>query len=78
MKRSSEKTLEQIGQYSKETTIEGLILKPNTTTDKFKINIYADTAFASWLDAEHETNPDSVKSHTDLIYEIVGCPVSRC
>ena len=46
-KRSHELALEYIGRYLKRTIKEGLILNPNTTTGKFKIDIYIDAAFAS-------------------------------
>ena len=46
-KRSHELALEQIVRYLKVTIKEGLIFKLNRTTDKFKIEIYVDTAFPS-------------------------------
>ena len=52
LKCSHELTLEQIDQYLKWTIKEGLILKSNTTTDKFEIDIYVDAAFDSGLVTE--------------------------
>ena len=46
-KQFHEISLEQIGRYLKGTIKEGLILKLNLQTNKFKIDIYVDTAFAS-------------------------------
>ena len=46
-KRYHELALEIIGRYLKGTIKKGLILKPNRKTDKFKIDIYVDAAFAS-------------------------------
>ena len=67
-KRSHELALEHIGWYLKGTIKEGLILKPNTTTDKCKIDIYVAAAFTSGWGTEQGTNPDSVKSHTGFIF----------
>ena len=46
-KRSHELAVERIGRYLKGTIEEGLILKPKRVTDKFKIDIYIDAAFAN-------------------------------
>ena len=62
----------------KGTTKEILILKPNTTTDKFIIDIHADTAYASRNDIEYENNSDFVKLCLDLIVEVMSCPVIWC
>ena len=77
-KQSHELALERIGRYLKVTIKEGLILKPNRVTDKIKIDIYFDTAFASGWGTEQGTNPDSVKSHTGFIVEFIGCLVIWC
>ena len=61
-KRSHELALERIGRYLKGTLKQGLILKPNRQTDKYKIDIYVDAAFASGWDTEQGTNPVSVNS----------------
>ena len=48
-KCSHELALERISQYLKRTIEEGLILKPNRVTDKFKNDIFVVAAFAiSW------------------------------
>ena len=67
--------LERISRYLKRTIEEGLILKQNRVTDKFKIDIYVDAAFASGWGTEQGTNPDSVKSYTGSIVEVMGCLV---
>ena len=77
-KRSHELALERIGRYLKGTINEGLILKPNLQTDKFAVDIYVDAAFASGWGTELGTNPDSVKSRTGYIIEVLGCPVVWC
>ena len=74
-KRSHELALERIGRYLKGTINECLILKPNLQTDKFAVDIYVDAAFASGCGTELGTNPDSVKSRTGYIIEVLGCPV---
>ena len=70
--------LERIGRYLKGTINEGLILKPNLQSDKFAVDIYVDAAFASGWGTELGTNPDSVKSRTGYIIEVLGCPVVWC
>ena len=77
-KRSHELVLERIGRYLMENIREGLILKPNRKTDKFKIDIYVDAAFASGWGTEQGTNPDSVKYCTGFIVKVMGCPVIWC
>ena len=67
-----------VGRYLKGTIKGGLILKSNRKTDKFKIDIYVDAAFASGWGTEQGTNPDSVKSRTGFIVEVMGCPVIWC
>ena len=41
----------------------------------YAIGIYVDAAFARGWSKELGTNPDSVKSRTGYIIEIMGCPV---
>jgi hypothetical protein len=77
-KRSHELALEQIGRYLKGTIEKGLILKPNLTESEFKIDVYVDAAFASGWGTELGTNPDSVKSQTGFIIEVMGCSVIWC
>ena len=45
-KRSHKLALERIGRYLKGTIKEGLVLKQNRATDKFKINMYVDVVVA--------------------------------
>jgi hypothetical protein len=77
-KRSHELALERIGRYLKGTIDRGLILKPNLNESKYKIDIYVDAAFASGWGTELGTNPDSVKSRTGYIIEVMGCGVLWC
>ena len=77
-KRSHELALERIGRYLKGTIDKGLILKPNLSESKFKIDVYVDAAFASGWGTEIGTNPDSVKSRTGYIIEVMGCGVLWC
>jgi hypothetical protein len=44
----------------------------------FKIDVYVDAAFASGWGTEQGTNPDSVKSRTGYIIEVMGCSVIWC
>ena len=77
-KRSHEIALERIGRYLKGTIDGGLILKPNLNESQYKIDIYVDAAFASGWGTEIGTNPDSVKSRTGYIIEVMGCGVLWC
>ena len=77
-KCSHELALEYIRRYLKGTIREGLILKPNHKTDKFKIDICVDAAFASGWGTKQGTNPDSVKSRSSFIVEVMGCLVIWC
>jgi hypothetical protein len=77
-KRSHELALERIGRYLKGTIDGGLILKPDLNESKYKIDIYVDAAFASGWGTELGTNPDSVKSRTEYIIEVMGCGVLWC
>jgi hypothetical protein len=77
-KRSHELALERIGRYLKGTIDGGLILKPNLKESTFKIDVYVDAAFASGWGTEQGTNPDSVKSRTGFIIEVMGCAVLWC
>jgi hypothetical protein len=70
--------LERIGRYLKGTIEKGLILKPNLKETTFSIDVYVDAAFASGWGTELETNPDSVKSRTGYIVEVMGCSVIWC
>jgi hypothetical protein len=74
-KRSHELALERIGRYLKGTIEKGLILKPDLTESEFKIDVYVDAAFASGWGTELGSNPDSVKSRTGFIIEVMGCSV---
>jgi hypothetical protein len=77
-KRSHELAIERIGRYLKGTIDKGLILKPNLKESTFKIDVYVDAAFASGWGTELGTNPDSVKSRTGYIVEVMGCSVIWC
>jgi hypothetical protein len=77
-KRSHELALERIGRYLKGTIDKGLILKPDLNSSLFKIDVYVDAAFASGWGTEQGTNPDSVKSRTGYIIEVMGCSVIWC
>jgi hypothetical protein len=77
-KRSHEVALERIGRYLKGTIDGGLLLKPNLNESTFKIDVYVDAAFASGWGTEQGTNPDSVKSRTGYIIEVMGCAVVWC
>jgi hypothetical protein len=77
-KRSHELALERIGRYLKGTIEKGLILRPDLTESEFKIDVYVDAAFASGWGTELGTNPDSVKSRTGFIIEVMGCSVIWC
>jgi hypothetical protein len=77
-KRSHELALEIIGRYLKETINNGLILKPDLNESTYKIDVYVDAAFASGCGTKQGTNPDSVKSQTGYIIEVMGCLVVWC
>ena len=77
-KRSHELAIERIGRYLKGTIDKGLILKPNLKETTFKIDVYVDAAFASGWGTELGSNPDSVKSRTGYIVEVMGCSVIWC
>jgi hypothetical protein len=77
-KRSHELAIEQIGRYLKGTIDKGLILKPNLKETTFKIDVYVDAAFASGWGTELGSNPDSVRSRTGYIVEVMGCSVVWC
>ena len=78
-KRSHELALERIGRYLKGTLDKGLILKPIPFADKqFSIDVFVDAAFACGWGTEHGTNPESVKSRTGYIIEVMGCSVVWC
>ena len=72
---SHELALKRIGRYLKGTADKGLILHPKNFKDSFTIDVYANASFACGWSEELGTNPDSVKSRTGYIIEIMGCPV---
>ena len=79
-KRSHEIAMEQIGRYIKETASEGLILHPKRPASEnnkhyFDIDVYVDADFASGWGTEDGTNPDSVKSRTRFVVEVMGFPI---
>ena len=74
-KRSHEEALERIGRYLKGTLEEGLILRPDKLENQFNLDVYVDASFACGWGTELGTNPDSVKSRTGYIIEIMGCSV---
>jgi hypothetical protein len=74
-KRSHEEALERIGRYLKGTHDDGLILRPDKLDKLFSIDVYVDASFACGWGTELGTNPDSVKSRTGYIIEIMGCSV---
>ena len=74
-KSSYEAAPKQTSRYLKRVTEEIHILKPNTTTDKFKSDFHIDSASASRYDIKQEDNYDYAKLRTDLIVEMMGHPV---
>lgn len=44
----------------------------------FTIDIYVDAGFASGWSIKQGTNPDSVKSRTSYIVEVMVCPIIWC
>jgi hypothetical protein len=74
-KQSHEAALERIGRYLKGTHDEGLILHPDKLDKLFRLDVYVDASFACGWGTELGTNPDSVKSRTGFIIEIMGCSV---
>jgi hypothetical protein len=74
-KQSHEEALERIGRYLKGTHDEGLILHPDKLDNIFRLDVYVDASFACGWGSELGTNPDSVKSRTGYIIEIMGCSV---
>jgi hypothetical protein len=74
-KQSHEEALERIGRYLKGTYDDGLILQPDKLDKLFSIDVYVDASFACGWGTELGTNPDSVKSRTGYIIEIMGCSV---
>jgi hypothetical protein len=74
-KRSHEDALERIGRYLKGTHDEGLVLHPDKLDERFNLDVYVDASFACGWGTELGTNPDSVKSRTGYIIEIMGCSV---
>jgi hypothetical protein len=74
-KRSHEDALERIGRYLKGTHDEGLVLHPDKLDEQFNLDVYVDASFACGWGTKLGTNPDSVKSRTGYIIEIMGCSV---
>ena len=77
-RRSHELALERIGRYLKGTLDKGLILRPVKIDDQFRIDVYVDAAFACGWGTELGTNPESVKSRTGYLVEVMGCTVIWC
>jgi len=80
-KRSHELALERIGRYLKGTLDKGLVLRPfqfEAEKDNLHVDIFVDAAFASGWGTELGTNPDSVKSRTGYVIEVMGCSVIWC
>ena len=77
-KRSHEEALERIGRYLKGTIDKGLILNPSTNKGNFPVDVYVDSDFASGWGTELGSNPESVKSRTGYVIELMGCPVLWC
>jgi hypothetical protein len=77
-KRFHKLALERNGRYLKGTIEKGLILKPNLKDTTFTIDVYVDAAFASGWGTELGNNPDSVKSRTCYIVEVMGCSIIWC
>ena len=80
-KRAHELALERIGRYFKGTLDKGLILIPIPLKEQqFSISTFVDAAFACGWGTEQDTNPESVKSRTGYIIEVMGCSVvwSNC
>ena len=75
-KRSHGLALEQIGCYLKGALDKGLIIRPTPLNGKtFSTDVFVDAAFACGWGTEQGTNPDSVKSQTGYIVEVMGCSV---
>ena len=78
-KRSHELALERIDRYLKGTLGKGLILKPIPLEEQqLLIFVFVDTAFACGWGTEQGTNPESMKSRTGYIIEVMGCSVVWC
>ena len=73
-KRSHELALICIGRYLKGILDKGLIFKP-VDAESLPIEVYIDATFACGGGTKLGTNPDSVKSRTGYMIEIVNCPV---
>lgn len=69
--------MEQIRRYLKGTVNEGLVLRPKYL-DYTNMDVYVDLDFASGWGTEEGTNPDSVKSCTRFVVELMNCPVIWC
>jgi hypothetical protein len=48
-------------------------MKNNKLDEHFQLDVYVDASFACGWGTELGTNPDSVKSRTGFIIEIMGC-----
>ena len=75
-KRSHEEALERIGQYLKGTMDQGMILKPVSLSEEFRIDIYVDADFAGGWGFEDSLDPACVRSRTGYIIEVMGCPIA--
>ena len=78
-KRSHELVQEQIGRYLKGTLDKDLILRPTPLDGKtFSTGVFFDTVFACDWFTEQGTNPDSIKSRTGCVIEVMGCSGVWC
>ena len=58
---------------------KGLILKPIPLEEQqVTISVFVDAVFACGWGTEQGTNPESVKSRTAYIIEVMGCSVVWC
>jgi hypothetical protein len=74
-RRSHEQALERIGQYLKSTSNKRLLLHPTNFTDTFSTDVYVDVDFARGWGYKDPNDPICVKSRTDFLIEIMGCPI---
>ena len=71
-RRSHEEALERIGQYLRNTTTEGLVLRP---TDILNIDCYVDADFCGLWPNETKLDPSCVKSRTGYAICVADCPI---
>ena len=74
-KRSHELALIRIGQYLKKTKKKGMILKPMSTSDSFRMDAYVDSDFMGLYGKEKRSDPNNVKSRTGYLLCINDCPI---